>query len=409
MKDAVAFANETCGALSGSDPSLLVVRCVETLSEFDRLSAAWEALAQSVPHCLFAQTAEWSQMSWRHFGGRPNDNLKIITAWHLDQLVAVWPFRQRCEGAVRRLDLLSCGICDVADPLVHPAFDTPDLNRRLFSELSRHGDTIELTCLAENSVMAKVVRDAKYPHFAVPFDDYTIDVGKWGSWDAFIGHFSQKMRHNLRRKRKNLQNIGAVSFGSVQDPAAQAVAIDWILKQKQAWFSRNFIQRDWFHARESRDFLVECLSLKNGIGGVEVFLLKRDDTIMSGVISLIDRRSVVGLIIAYDPAFHPFSPGTLLVEDMARWGYERGLVMELGIGKLDYKDRWATQVAKRVTFTTACNARGMVVIFPRYLAHLGTELRRRYVGPALKAILPKDKIVAVKSLLARLKPVPSSS
>lgn len=38
-----------------------------------------------------------------------------------------------------------------------------------------------------------------------------------------------------------------------------------------------------------------------------------------------------------------FSPGKLLLEEIARWAFERGLILDLRMGHEPYKTRWADQ------------------------------------------------------------------
>jgi CelD/BcsL family acetyltransferase involved in cellulose biosynthesis len=402
-----AYSDNT--ALRAVEPLSVNVKIIDSELGLEALSEVWSRLARSISGCLLTQTPDWCRLTWQHYGKRPTDRLKILTAWEGERLIAVWPFRQRQEGMTRRLDILGCGIGDIADPLIDPAFDTVALCEEMLAVLRRQTDMIELSCLDAESTMARVIRTTACIKYAIPFADYTVEPGQWQSWDAFLGHYSQKMREGLRRRRRNLRNSGDVSFESVMDPEGQAEAVDWLLEQKQEWCRRNFFHRDWFYLPASRDFLLACLTIKCATGHAEVFALKRDGRITACGFNLIDRTRVGGLLIAHDPDLLPFAPGMLLVEDTLRFGYDRGLVVEMGIGKTEFKERWSTKIGLRVTYILAPTLRGGVALLPGYIGYAFAEFRREHLGPRLKAILPKAKIDQIKAFLVRLKGVPKPS
>ncbi|NLS05061.1 GNAT family N-acetyltransferase [Rhizobium sp. P32RR-XVIII] len=351
-------------------------------------------MEQRAVDCHFTQSFDWCRLGWEERVFETGDKLHVATVWRADELIAVWPFIQRRRGAVLRIDPVSCGLNEeYGDPLFAPGEDTPETCAALLRALTSGIDIMHVPFLRDGSNIQKAIQARKALKFAVPIDAFAIDRQTAANFDALIAGYPKKLRVNLRSARKRLGELGEVSFELPDGARDQSETIDWILQQKRAWLQRKDKSRDWFLKEETQQFLQRAAAARNVVGRLGLFVLKLDGTPVAAVVSTIDRRRIEMHVTTFDPAYARFSPGMLLIEDMARWCFERNLSFDMRTLKADYKERWATSSSKRVSYFAAVSARGMahfapdLVKFtliswleahlqPRYLTWLKTSIKR---------------------------------
>lgn len=311
-------------------------------------------------------------------------------------MVAVWPFVQRQKaGKPKRLDPISCGMNEeYADPLLAPIADNVELCKQILGALMRGADILHAQFLADGSNMQKAIEASKCVRHAVPIDAFQIDRRSAPTWDAFMSAYPSKLRVNLRGRRKQLREQGVVTFEMADSAGDQAAVIDWCLRQKQAWLKQRDKSSDWFYRPETRAFLLEAASVKDGIGRLGLFALKLDGVTVAATIVTIDRERIEGYVTSFDPAYSRFSPGNLLIQDVAQWGFERQLVFDMRTLKSDYKERWANQSCKRASHFLLASARGIASFGPVILLYKGMSW--------LEATLSPESLFSLKSTTKRV-------
>jgi CelD/BcsL family acetyltransferase involved in cellulose biosynthesis len=381
---------------------MLTVEIMETGEGVRNLAAAWRALALRVPSCLFTQTYDWCLAGWQHCA-QPGDLLKCVTVWHGTELVGVWPFYQRRTIGIRRLDLLGSGLGDYADPLLDPAYDTPAVCELVLNALSENGDVLDLNFLAAGSNMQAAVAQLKHVRRRWRFEDFTIDPRAAQSWDMFMSRYSKNMRNHLRSAQRKLGERGAVTFEMAKDADRQAEIIAWTLQKKQDWLQRNNLKNDWYYKATSQRFLTDLANRPHTGYYLAVFSLRVDGAIIATDICGVGSEEITGLITTFDPTYHSYSPGMLIVQAVAHWAFDRELVFGLMVNRALEKERWANRVTAREAYQIALTLPGLAFIIPRTVSEFGLWLRKVIVGRGLKVIFSPSKIKYLRALLGRLK------
>jgi CelD/BcsL family acetyltransferase involved in cellulose biosynthesis len=368
---------------------------VESIDAFEELASAWRKLADQIPSCDLSQTYDWCYLSLKHRISHPEDKIHCVTAWDNDQLVAVWPFIQRQEaGKPKRLDPVGCGLKEeYADPLLAPIAADLESCKQLLKAAMRGTDIFYAQFLKSGSNMHKAMEASRCVRYATTIDAFEIDRRSAPSWDAFMAAYPSKLRVRLRGARRKLREQGVASFELADGASEQIAVIDWILYQKRTWLTRREKSQDWFSKPEAREFLVEAAGQTNGIGRIGVFALKLDGVTMAAAIVTIDRERIAGYITTFDPTYARFSPGNLLVQDVAQWGYERQLKLDMRILRSDYKERWASESSTRVSYFLLPSLRGVV--------RFGPVLLRYRAMAWLETKLPQEEVARLKSFAKR--------
>jgi CelD/BcsL family acetyltransferase involved in cellulose biosynthesis len=361
----------------------LRIEIAETVQTFTALAGAWRKLASEIPDCHFTQTYDWCRLGWERRVLHPNDKLRCVTAWEEEKLVAVWPFIQRRKsGKPRRLDPIGCGLNEeYADPLLAPIADNLETCKKILQALMRGSDILHVQFLVEGSNMQKAIEVSRRVHHAVPIESFQTDRRSAPNWNAFMSAYPSKFRANLRSRRKHLSEEGILTFELAESAEDQAVVIDWILDQKQAWLERKDKSHHWFHKPETRAFLLDAATLKDDVGRMALFSLKLNGVPLAAALCTVDRTSIEMQITTFDPAYSRFSPGNLMIQDLAQWGFERQLVFDMRTLKSEYKERWANQSSKRASHFLLLTARGIANFGPVLLLYKGMQWIEATLSP----------------------------
>jgi CelD/BcsL family acetyltransferase involved in cellulose biosynthesis len=341
------------------------IEVIEDEQALRGLSRQWTDLAGRVPGCLFIQTYDWCVAGWAHISR--GCGLKCLTVWNHAELVGIWPFVVTQVKGARRLDLLGSGLGDNADPLIDPAYESYDLCRLMLDKISQHADILNLPFLAVGSSMHRAVCDVKGWRKVSRFEDFTIDSRGSPSWDVFMNSYSKNMRHHLRSSRRKLGERGQICFEIATHAEGQLEVIDWMFREKRLWLERNKISNDWYYNSASRAFLIDLADRPQLGQHMALFSLKLDGAIIAADVCAVGADEISGLIITFDPEFRSYSPGMLLVQDIAHWAFERklafGLMSDWGLEK----ERWATRTMARETHLVAYTLRGLPYMVSGYL------------------------------------------
>jgi CelD/BcsL family acetyltransferase involved in cellulose biosynthesis len=381
----------------------LRVDVVETEAGLRDLATAWRALAERVPGWLFSQTYDWCLAGWVYLAS--NATVKCVVVWDGTDLIGIWPFRQTNSWGIRRLDLLGSGLGDYADPLIAPGYDTLDINAQMLEVLSRHGDVLELNFLAVGSNMQAAVEASRFVRKRWRFEDFTIDPRSAESWEAFMGTYSKNFRNHLRSARRKLNEQGHLTFELATEPLAQMNVINWTMQQKRVWLQRNNLKNTWYYAKASRGFVAHLADRAPTTHFMALFSLKLDGVIIASDICAVGTEEITGLITTFDPGYHRFSPGMLIVQDVARWAFDHGLQFGLMVNRALEKERWATRVSHRVAYQLAHTPYGIGFMIPGSMTEIALWLRQHILGKAAKSVFSPSKIKYIRALLGQLNPL----
>jgi CelD/BcsL family acetyltransferase involved in cellulose biosynthesis len=147
------------------------------------------------------------------------------------------------------------------------------------------------------------------------------------------------IRQVQRKHRKLQREAGPVRFVFHTD---RQVVFDrllaWKSEQRRRTHSHNVLERPWV-----RGLLHELCALRDPAFSGVLSALYAGDDLVSAHLGLRSRSILHWWFPAYDPAYARYSPGNLLLLELARSAAEQGVQrLELGPGEEAYKDCFAT-------------------------------------------------------------------
>ncbi|TNM64858.1 GNAT family N-acetyltransferase [Aliirhizobium smilacinae] len=361
-------------------PSLL-----DGVDAFLRLENAWNDLARSVTTCHFTQTFEWAKLGWEARDASAGDRLICATVWSGERLVAVWPFQRNRLGFATRLEPLGCGMHEeYGDPLIASGINAASICKELMLLLRPMADVIEVPFVRHDSPIRKELINAGAFHIPDPLDAYALERRGSQSFDSLLQTYSANFRANLKQKRKRLQKLGTLRFELPEDYDSCKETIDWVVGEKRRWLQRLDKQCSWLGKDEVVRFFRAASTRRSEFGRVGLFRLTLDGKPVAAFLATIDRARVEMLTTSFEPEYGRFSPGMLIIEDVARWCFERGLDFDMRILHMDYKERWANAATSRIKYRVPMTWKGAGALLPDYLRfslrhmlHVATNAEQR--------------------------------
>ena len=315
---------------------------IEVLSadaELAALGPAWDELVAAMPRpspfLLNAWLVEW----WRHFGA--DGRLAVRAAFRGDRLVAGLPLFVRRRLGLRTLEIVGGTKAALADVMMRP--DESNSTTALVAEASDGlgYDFANVFGLPAGSRLTQTPawRDLQLiERLEAPVLDLS------DGWDAvYERKFSPKVRQTRRRRRRHLEELGSVEIsvarepdelGSAFDDAARLYALRW----------RGRREGSGLTSVTGADFYRSAVLELARQGVPRVLTLRLDGRPVAANVYLQFSQTLYGLVMAFDPAFARYSPGSealfLALEAAAGEGITRAEFLGAATGhKQEFTDR----------------------------------------------------------------------
>jgi CelD/BcsL family acetyltransferase involved in cellulose biosynthesis len=204
----------------------------------------------------------------------------------------------------------------------------------------------------DDSPLAPYLRAAAYEERSheAPF----IDLTKFETWDHYMQFLPMNLRRDHRKQVRRLERSGVAFAASDQQSFAKSIA--WLFAQKRDWLERENmeivqLQRrgktyKWLSEPETEKLFAAMVkeSMDSGRAWVNT-LGAADGTTVAACLCFREGSILYGSKIAYDPAWHSYSPErTLMLLNIER-AFREGLKkVDLMIGGQSHKKRLATDV-----------------------------------------------------------------
>jgi CelD/BcsL family acetyltransferase involved in cellulose biosynthesis len=342
---------------------------LDGVEEFARLEDDWDNLVRSVATYHYTQTFEWAKLGWETRDASAGDRLFCATIWSGARLVAVWPFQRNRLGFATRLEPLGCGMHEeYGDPLIAPDVDPLSVCRELMALVRPMADIVEVPFVQHDGAIRTELLKAGWFNVVTPLRAYVLETRGAESFDALLQTYSANFRADLKRKRKRLQKLGQLRFELPEDIASCTETIDWVIEEKRQWLQRHDKANPWLPKGEVRAFFVAAAAAHGEFGRVGLFRLTLDGAPIAAFLATIDETRIEMFVTSFAPEYGRFSPGMLIIEDVVRWGVERGLDFDMRILHMDYKERWANSSLLRVKHRVALTPAGACLLLPEYLS-----------------------------------------
>ncbi len=335
---------------------------------FDRLASEWDALADQVgappfvrPGCI----AAW----WHAYGA---GELQLIEERGSAGLEAVLPIRVRhgVASSPSSWQLPEFGVAYADDA------SGSRVLRTLFEQ--RH-QLLSLRFLDRDDpfvgLLVPVAEQHRY-RAALRTMGRCPFVVLEGDWDSYERGLSRNLRGDLRRCRRRLADIGAVSLSV----SASAEELDKAFALEQmSW--KGTSRTAMASQPTTKQFWTELANWAEARGYLRLIFLCAEERKVAFHLALESGGRYLPLKGGFDPEFGECSPGKLIIHATLERAFELGLSRyEFLAGDEDYKLRWATAVTDRLHFQAfAPTVRGRSM---RLADACGRPIARRAVARA---------------------------
>ncbi|MEW6610403.1 MAG: GNAT family N-acetyltransferase [Patescibacteria group bacterium] len=318
---------------------------------------SWDRCITQGSHGSFFQSPVWVRTWWNYFG--MNHTLYLLFALDKHEAVrAVFPGmisqRKFLRKKLRVLSFIGTPLNDRGSV----PYDTPHLRTldAIITYLAQHRnewDLIRLEELPSDSEFLKklMTHTAFIPHVIIPASSHLHILRS--EIDAPKEKIALEAKEDLKRKRKKLENLGAVRYTLVHNEKDSHWLLDLFFSlQKQrssdvAFSSvfRNPKLKKFFHAlidtsRDSQTLQFSTLQTRDKIAAIQCHFVKNKDNAL--------------YLTTFDPAYHPFSPSLLLTQKILGSFYDSNLSSyDFGRGTELYKRRFCSSLQQYNNFIAA--------------------------------------------------------
>ena len=307
---------------------------VQSDVEFDALEQDWNFLLTKADVTAF-QTFEWLRSWWTYFG--KNRQLQLLVFRNEDQIVGIAPmFKesvQVCRVSIAtRLQFLGCPLSDYHEIIIHTGFEVPVLNS--FAEFLRHTseewDILEIETVSERSPLTQLLPRLLSEHGIVvyPYQGSVCpQLELPDSWESFLQQVGQNTRHNIKRKRRNLEQkfIVEVELFNKEKDNVRSGTEAFVSLHGQRWKSVGYPSA--FDDETHRSFHIEIAEKFARRGWLRLYFLKVDNQRVAVSFDFnYNRRIHVYQSQAHGPReIMKHSPGFLVKVEAIRNGIAEGM------------------------------------------------------------------------------------
>ncbi|MFN2464954.1 MAG: GNAT family N-acetyltransferase [Candidatus Dormibacteria bacterium] len=306
----------------------ITVQVHSEASGFDDLRAAWEDLETRSAEDNIFMTHHWQHSWWRELGA-PGMELHLMAFRHGDRLVGLGSaYTERAGG----FPVLRFGggleVTDYTGFLVEGGYQ--EAVGRAFLEhcLESPALVLDLHFLRADGVtlaaLTQAARDMDR-RYNIEKEEVSPRILLPGDFEAYLGSLNKKDRHELRRKRRRLEEAGG---WTVHDSTDETVEADL----------DTFFQLHAASTRAKADFLTPdiqrffrhiCHHLLEE-GWLSLRLLIHQGRAVAAVLGFVYRDKLLLYNSGYEPGMLSLSPGLVLMSEEIR------LAMEAGLSEVDF-------------------------------------------------------------------------
>jgi CelD/BcsL family acetyltransferase involved in cellulose biosynthesis len=290
---------------------------------FDDLRADWEKLEQLSAEDNIFMTHHWQHAWWRELGD-PGMDLHLLAFRHQGRLVGLASTYREMVGG---FPVVRFGggmeVTDYTGFLVEPGYQ--DAVGRAFLEhcLQSPGLVLDLHFLrADGATLAALTQAARDMdrRYNIENEEVSPRIRLPADFETYLGSLGKKDRHELRRKRRRLEEAGG---WTVHESTAASVEADLDVffhlhaasTRAKADFLTPNVQRFFRHI--SHHLLEE--------GWLSLRLLIHQERPVAAVLGFVYGNRLLLYNSGYEPGLLSLSPGLVLMSEEVRLGIEAGL------------------------------------------------------------------------------------
>jgi CelD/BcsL family acetyltransferase involved in cellulose biosynthesis len=287
-------------------PSSTRIESVSSEVEFANLAGRWDELVRAMPRPSPFLLHGWLHEWWRHYGARRS--LAVYVALRGDRLVGALPL---CRGGrrlgVRVTQFLGGTAAPLADLMV-AAGEDPSTAAGLADRIGSTGDDfVDLYGMRGDGRLTAALPSGSL-HLLERLDGPILDLSD--GWEGFERtRLSHKARRDRARRRRQLEELGAVEVSIARTPEAiEAPLEDAFRLHAVRWRGRH--EGSEFATPVGKAFRRAALRRLAAQDVARLVTLRLDGRPIAFSLHLLFERTVYGVAMAFDPAFARYSPGT---------------------------------------------------------------------------------------------------
>lgn len=323
-------------------------------TEFAALEADWNDLFARAEVQMPFLRYSWSRLCWERQRTIRGTRLFVVVVRDGQRPVLIAPLVARRSGLWRQdLSFLDSATPQYNDLLV-ASDDAPRYVSYLWQMLNNRprARRFAASWVRDDSPLAPYLRAAAYEERSheAPF----IDLTKFETWEHYMQFLPMNLRRDHRKQVRRLERSGVAFAASDQQSFAKSIA--WLFAQKRDWLERENMKivqlqrrgktHKWLSDPETEKLFAAMAKEGMDSGRVWVNTLgAADGTTVAACLCVREGSILYGSKIAYDPAWHSYSPErTLMLLNIER-AFREGLQkVDLMIGGQSHKTRLATGV-----------------------------------------------------------------
>ena len=319
----------------------------DSFDEFLALEQHWRALEDRIPDRMVFGTFD-HMVSWYRSHREAYGPPLIGVAWRATEVVGILPlvFRKATLGRVpvRRFD--GAGMDGETGEILFPRSESEALTGLLDSLVQRGGfDVFDLFGVAPGSWRDQAIVSCAERHRLsmrrIPYRYATIDLSR--GFEAYQQGLSAKLRGNLRRREKRAKEMGEIGFDRIHRPVDRAT-LHAHLNRVFGIAVRSWKAVDGDAMKEHyRRFYRDLCERFNDRGLLDLSIMTVGGRDASFIVGLRERETFYDVTVSYDEGFAGISPGTLLIQEVAKRIAAEGIRLLVSHGDREYKRYWASE------------------------------------------------------------------
>lgn len=355
-----------------------MLEVIKDVSRLEDIGDAWEDLAIHNPVPMLGHS--WTVAAAKAFGHK--SDMMIFALWDGPQLRAVAPLAVFRNGLSRHFRLLSQELCEPEALL----FRDQAALRELLVAVTATGPALWLALIrsgGEEDLALREMRSRSLTYFGNPYHGHAAVLPQ--TVDAFEGSLSSAARSMLRRKLRQAQKKGEVSFTSeiLDESNWDTFFQDLVRVESSGWKRRNGTSlTDLGDQRRFFEFYGALIGPSRTLRGYRMLI---DGRTVSVRLAVVAGGKLHELKIGYDEMYAACSPGMLLTHETLKAAIHEGLTAHqfLGVAE-DWQKHWPLEVVVNVTVRRyPFGLNGAVNLGTDALARVGTELQQRFIRPSM--------------------------
>ncbi|MFK7791375.1 MAG: GNAT family N-acetyltransferase, partial [Devosiaceae bacterium] len=259
-------------------------------------------------------------------------------------MIALAPFAQRIKGMATMAEWIGEPLVQYGDLLMEPTCDVDALRKSLNALLSSW--TVSGLHLRNVRADARIHSVLQMEKSAIgePREAGIIDLSAFESAEAYFDTFSKRSKKNRKKKRRVLDEMGSLTFKTVEAGEEAEALCQKALEWKLTWLAeRGFSSRAFMDSRALACLKAAC-GRKSAHNPIRLFVQSLDDRPIAIEIGLVGSQGNAAFMGTYDPQFETQSAGKVQMESSIMHGFESNWPSYDMLAPMsEYKESWSNK------------------------------------------------------------------